>query len=183
MVCLVKNRRRNESVSIWTKQETILEVFSKIEQHRSIARSRLEHHDPLFLENVSLGDACTTKTFPHELDTSPLCTRVHVARAKTRSCSSPRCDELGCSARYSAFLLSRPFQYLTVRPRGRPFSTCFLLSLLPPPCPSSPLHAELRDASSLCPTPSLCPSAPEARTLAVLRSRLHFDSCRDDRTP
>lgn len=59
--------------------------------------------------------------------------------AKTRSCSSPRCDELGCSARYSAFLLSRPFQYLTVRPRGRPFSTCFLLppsSSLPPP-PSS----------------------------------------------
>lgn len=87
-----------------------------------IARFRLEHHDLPSLENVFLGDA-----FPHELDTSPLCTRVHVARAKTRSCSSPRCDELGCSARYSAFLLSRPFQYLTVRPRGRPFSTCFLL--------------------------------------------------------
>lgn len=65
-----------------------------------------------------------------------MCTRVHVARAKTRSCSSPpRCDEL--SARYSASLLSRPFQYLTVRPRGRPFSTCFLLLLLllPPLCP------------------------------------------------
>lgn len=42
-----------------------------------IARFRLEHHDLLSLENVFLGDA-----FPHELDTSPLCTRVHVAQKR-----------------------------------------------------------------------------------------------------
>lgn len=124
MACLVKKTRRTEEKS---RKKSVCtgearnnpRGFWKMEQRRSLD----------FDSNTTISYLSKTFSLATRFPTSLIRLHLHTRSrgAKTRSCSSPRCDELGCSARYSAFLLSRPFQYLTVRPRGRPFSTCFLL--------------------------------------------------------